>query len=189
MIFLAHTTEGRWTPGIGDPSFGGWFTVFCYFAVAYLCYRNARAPGEGRNRDGLTRTWWVITSMLIFLGLNKQLDLQSLITQLGRQLAVEQGWYENRRALQRLFIMAIASAGITTLLLGGWILRRHLRSLALVFIGLTTLVTFIVIRAGSFHHVDSLLGYRIVGLRMNWLLELGGLAIVGLGAWRQRDRH
>jgi hypothetical protein len=44
--------------------------------------------------------------------------------------------------------------------------------------GLFLLLTFIVVRAISFHHVDVFLKSGIAGLKMNWLLELGGISLV-----------
>ena len=41
---------------------------------------------------------------------------------------------------------------------------------------------FVVIRAASFHHVDALLASRLGGLKWNWILELGGILIVAVGA-------
>jgi hypothetical protein len=45
------------------------------------------------------------------------------------------------------------------------------------------LVTFVAVRAASFHHIDRWLGYGVV--RLNWVLELGGIALVALSALRQ----
>ena len=48
------------------------------------------------------------------------------------------------------------------------------------------LLTFIVVRAISFHHFDLFLKARVGGLKMNWVLELGGIALVALAALRER---
>jgi len=34
---LAVTIDGRWQPGIGDPTWMGWATVAAYFVAAVLC--------------------------------------------------------------------------------------------------------------------------------------------------------
>src|SRR5689334_14562621 len=108
---------GSWSPGIGDPTVAGWITVFAYFAASFLCwrvYRNrvARAgsssvPGIalvalpwvlallGRRRhlervgvEVRARALWMgLTVLLLFLGINKQLDLQTVITEVGRMAA------------------------------------------------------------------------------------------------------
>jgi hypothetical protein len=46
---------------------------------------------------------------------------------------------------------------------------------------------FVLIRASSFHRVDVFLGHRLVHLRMNWLLEMGGILVM-LGAALLRVR-
>ena len=72
----------RWAPGIGDPTVVGWVTVVVYAAVAFLCLsaRNNVAMHEGRR----VRTLWLgLGILLVILGINKQLDLQSLFTQVG----------------------------------------------------------------------------------------------------------
>jgi len=53
-----------------------------------------------------------------------------------------------------------------------------------VLIGTVFVVAFVTIRAASFHHVDTLIGTPVAGLRMNWILELGGIACVALAALR-----
>jgi len=35
-----------------------------------------------------------------------------------------------------------------------------------------------VIRAAGFHHFDEILGFRLFGAKMNWLLELTGIYTV-----------
>ena len=40
------------------------------------------------------------------------------------------------------------------------------------------LVSFVLIRAASFHHVDLLL--RAGPVRLNWVLELGGIGLIAL---------
>src|SRR3954468_15751872 len=80
--------DGQWRPGIGDPTLLGWTTVVAYFAAALACGRTAAAKG-GRP----TPFWSLLSLLLVFLGFNKQLDLQSVLTEIGRRLAREQGWY------------------------------------------------------------------------------------------------
>jgi hypothetical protein len=46
-------------------------------------------------------------------------------------------------------------------------------------LGTLFLLAFIVIRAASFHHVDVALRDASAGMRLNGLLELGGIASIG----------
>jgi hypothetical protein len=163
----------------------GWITVAAYGAAAVLCLiaalhrTDVTASGEMRRQR---RMWLGIAALMLFLCINKQLDLQSLFTDVGRVLATREGWYDQRRIVQRWFVMAVAAAGAITLVLMAWKLRSILRERIVLLVGLTSLITFIVIRAASFHHVDVFLGSRLIGLRMNWILELGGITLVALDA-------
>jgi hypothetical protein len=43
------------------------------------------------------------------------------------------------------------------------------------------------IRAASFHHIDRFIGETILGLRWNWVLEMGGIGTVIVASeWRRR---
>jgi hypothetical protein len=69
-----------------------------------------------------------------------------------------------------------------------WKIRSILRESIVLLLGLSSLITFIVIRAASFHHVDVLLRSQLLGIRVNWILELGGIALIALSA-AQSARH
>jgi len=122
---------------------------------------------------------------MILLGINKQLDLQTLFTEVGRQIARAQGWMDQRRIVQFWFIVAFGA-----MMTGGFflfvIIKRDLfRRYILAFTGVFFLITFIVIRAASFHHFDAMLRFRIYGARMNWLLELTGIYMIFLAGLRE----
>lgn len=189
LVVLTQTADGGWRPGIGDPTFIGWFTVFAYLAAAVACFRAwqrvARASTRSRT---LSHVWLLFAVLMLALGINKQLDLQSLFTVVGRQLALDHGWYEQRRAVQALFIRAVAVAGLLTLFAGAWLVRRHLADVWLAGLGAVFIVVFVVVRASSFHHVDTLLSGTLGGARVNWILELGGIALVFAGARRYARR-
>jgi hypothetical protein len=46
--------------------------------------------------------------MLFLLGVNKQLDLQTLLGDVGRSVSTAQGWYDKRRAVQAVFVLVFA---------------------------------------------------------------------------------
>jgi hypothetical protein len=184
MSFAEILSQIRWRPRIGDPSIMGWLTVAAYGATALLCLVAAL---RGRNADGREararrRMWLGVAALMALLCVNKQLDLQSLFTDLGRLVASSGGWYEQRRAVQRLFVITVAAAGALALYVAVRKIRSLLRDRILLVLGLCSLVTFIVIRAASFHHLDVIIRSQILGIRVNWILELGGIALVALGA-------
>lgn len=175
--------SGEWAPGIGDPTAVGWFTVFAYAGVAVLCARNMlRARPFPVERT----VWAALAALLALLAINKQLDLQTWFTVVGRELSRQQGWYAQRHTVQMAFVASLVLLSISLLLVLHHVLGPAWRRYAIVSCGLALLLTFIVIRAATFHHVDLLLGMRIGPLRVNHLMELGAIAIVALGAlaWR-----
>ncbi|MFV0475768.1 MAG: isopropylmalate isomerase [Pikeienuella sp.] len=174
----------RWRPAIGDPTLMGWLTVAGYFAAAALALFATRAALRGRDRA--ERLFWIACCAgFLFLGVNKQLDLQSLLTAIGRCVAQIQGWYEDRRAVQAEFILVILAACGALFAVFAWALRKSLRRNWLALLGAAMIAGFILVRAVGFHHVDAALGLRFGGWRLNWILELGGIAIFSLGALKR----
>jgi len=174
----------QWTPGIGDPSFVGWLTVIAYVAAAALCaWRYARDRGRVEGAS----LWVGLAGLLGLLAVNKQLDLQTLFTDLGRVAAREQGWYAQRDHVQLAFIVgALILGGIAVAVLAR-LARGRLRHYVVALFGAALVVCFVVVRATSFHGLDWLLDHRVAGLRLNWILELGAIAVVAWGALRPGD--
>ncbi len=180
LLALVIGPGGRWQPGIGDPTLVGWISVVAYFAAALLSLRAQRSSGPARVRA----YWLTLAVVLALLGVNKQLDLQSWLTQSGRDLARAQGWMESRRAVQVLFLAGLSAVCLAAS--GGvlWWLRGVLARVRTSVIGFALLLGWVVARAASFHHLDLILGTRITGLPFNSLMELGPLALIAWSAWR-----
>jgi len=190
---LAVTEHGQWRLGIGDPTPIGWFTVFAYLLADLSCVFNWKGELRAR-RLGVPANpsfWLVLSILLLLLGINKQLDLQTLLQNVGRQLSKDQGWYMQRRQYQVLFIGSLCAAGILAITALAWSVRNQLKRSILALIGVVFLYVFVMVRATSIHHLDAFLASGPLGIRWNWILELGGIAIVGIGAllaWRSRNR-
>jgi hypothetical protein len=188
LILLAASEGGRWRPGIGDPTVLGWVTVVAYLLAALVCGAAARREpmldGTRRPRAHPSRFWLVLAGLMLALGINKQLDLQSLVTQIGRDTVRDLGLYSERRGLQLGFIFAVSLVCVGALAGFLWAARGKLKRRWLALAGMCFIVGFVMIRAASFHHVDIFLGERLGGLRWNWILELGGIAVVATAAIR-----
>ena len=180
-------TSFNWTPGIGDPTIGGWLTVALYLVASLSCWRLARRLGSA---DGYWsreyRAWRSISALFLALGLNKQLDLQTAFTEAGRVIAHIQGWYAQRELVQIAFIASTAlTCVVAVAILLIWA-RQAPTSTWAALIGTTLVLGYVMIRAASFHHMDRFIGQRILGLRWNWILEIGGIGLVLLASrWRQ----
>jgi hypothetical protein len=200
--------EIRWSPTIGDPTLMGWVTVGAYFVTGWLCLQAFRAEKQGPPRPffptvaALLRVlrkhwprppaparraalWLLLFAIMVALGINKQLDLQTLFTEVGRSLAHSGGWYEDRRLVQGAFVAAMACFGAIGLVALWWLTRGQLSDFRVALAGLAFIVCFVVIRAASFHHFDEIIGFELVGIRMNWVLELGGIGVMAAGVIRR----
>jgi hypothetical protein len=159
----------------------GWFTVVAYFATAWLCWRVVRTTAQH------SRFWKGLAITFIALGLNKQLDLQSLFTAIGRGIAKSGGWYDDRHQVQTAFVIVIALIGFAMIALLCWHLRHAMREVGIALVGAIFVITFVIVRAASFHNFDRFLDLNILHFNMNWLLELSGIACVAIGAaWQIR---
>jgi hypothetical protein len=177
----------QWHPGLGDNNVMGWLTVVVYLIAAGT---SARAAAGLSGPEPLIKRergfWWISAAIMLFLAVNKQLDLQTLFTLIGRCHARLSGWYDIRRIVQRDFILGIAGAGVVALGLLAFLLRGILGRVWPALLGLAFVCLFVVVRAASFHHMDVLLGTWVLGIKMNWLLELPGPALVAAVAQRRR---
>jgi hypothetical protein len=174
---------GRWSPGIGDPTLAGWLTVVAYFVTAWLVFAVVKRTPSFLSDVRRERMLWLLLAWLfVALGVNKQLDLQSAVTELGRIMARDEGWYAERREVQREFVALVALVALvaaTALVLVARGASTHLR---VAIAGTVALLGFVVIRAASFHHVDVALKDDVGGFRTNWLLEVSGITVVMLAA-------
>jgi hypothetical protein len=184
---MATSNNNQWELGIGDPTIFGWVTVVSYATSAYLCWQTFTV-GAGRDRQA----WRLVMIALIALGVNKQLDLQSLLTQETRNLIKWLELYEIRRILQLIFIISISFAAF----FGVAIFYRKFADeniyLRIAFCGLCFVVCFVLFRAASFHHIDLLLPQEMLGLSFNFMFENVGIVAISLSAFLRKkaiERH
>ena len=144
----------RWQIAIGDPNITGWAICAAYAVAAVLAVIVLRAaPFDPAHRSREQILWALIACLMAALALNKQLDLQSLMLAVGRCLAQEQGWYEDRRLVQRDFIfvlIAVAAIGGAAII---WLLRGIVRHNLIALLGLACLAGFVLIRGGHIFHI------------------------------------
>jgi hypothetical protein len=179
---------GQWSPGIGDPTIIGWLTVVLYAIAAVLCWRAARECRKLPPKKAIrleTTLWRFLSIALWFLCVNKQLDLQTAFTEIGRMIALQNDWYEERRVYQKIFIEWFVLGGAFSACLLLVITWKLSRSIKLAVIGLCVLGVFILIRASSFHHIDQYLGSSVLGFKWNWILEISGIGVIALAAYRR----
>lgn len=178
MTALIDCISPRWSPGIGDPDLWGWSVVAAYALAAVLCLR------AGRRQAGRERLFWACGALLMLaLGLNAQLDLQTLLTAAGRCVAKAEGWYRERAAVQTRFVQGVAALALVTACGALIAMRRQLGRLWPAILGLVAVLTYVAVRAASFHHVDQIL-YRpmVAGIAANPVLEIAGALLIAANA-------
>ena len=194
------TVAINWHLRIGDTNLIGWLIVAGYLIAAVLTLQAWRLgsatlakpqldPIERHAQRVMRRLWASTTIVLVVLGINKQLDLQSLFIELARERARAQGWYERRREYQTVAILGVIVIGGTAFAFITFLLRSVISRVSLALTGLLALVTFVIVRAASFHYIDKLLSLGNP-IRVNWVLEIGGILLVATaaGQWRLRER-
>ena len=174
----------NWSAGIGDPSFLGVMTFVAYFIAAFISLKVCFSAHRLFSAELVTKQrsfWFVFAFILLFLGINKQLDLQTLLILVGRYYAQRDGWYEYRRVFQSYTMMG----GVISMLLVAFLFIHKMTDIIKVnrwaLIGLLLISLYIVIRASSFHHV-ALFELSLFGIDLNWVLELSGIAAIMVSA-------
>lgn len=179
-LTLAATENGRWHAGIGDATIFGWITVAFYLLAVARCVVKAKAS---KKFGGNYQFWLYLAVFLLFLGLNKQLDLQSWFTETLKDSAQAHGWYEHRRPVQVAFIVMLGFGMLIALISFRLFLANTWRNYKLTWVGIILLCTYILIRAASFHHVDLLIHSEILGLSINVLMEIGAILLIIVGTY------
>ncbi len=179
-FIFAAIENNRWHAGIGDASIFSWVTVAFYVLAAARCVVKANAS---KKFGGYYQFWIYLAVFLLLLAINKQLDLQSWLTELVKDNALVNGWYQYRRRAQIAFIVALGFGMLVALLSIRVFLAHSWRHNKLTWVGIILLCTFIFMRAASFHHFDIFINQPVFGLKINVLLEVGAILLIILGTF------
>jgi hypothetical protein len=174
--------EFNWTPTIGDPTFVGWLTVVLYFLTAWRCailVKSMYSDNSVSAREFFA--WTIITVLFVALGINKQLDLQSAVTELGRVLLYRPDRIAYKQVVQFWFIVGVATiAAIATVVIVALIWKTRVGTW-IGSLGTILVISYVLIRATSFHDLDGFIQSRLFSLKWNWIIEISGILIVLLG--------
>ena len=176
-----------WSFHVGDPYLMGWVIFTAYIIVSLLCLFvgvSTRKLERGHEKKKTIILWLGLSVFMVLLGINKQLDLQTLFFSIGRLIARSQGWFDKRREVQGLFIKGFTFICFVSLVTGYYTFKQQLIKNIFVLIGIILLLSFIIIRAASINHVEFIPEQiHILGSNhMKYVIELGGIVLVGFGA-------
>ena len=151
--------------------------------VVFLTILTGKLPEEKQRGAQL----FGLALAMLFLAINKQLDLQSWLTMTLKEHALVHGWYQDRRSYQSLFIGGLGVFGLLLMGVLFWSVRERWRDFLIAGFGFGFLLVFVMARATSFHQIDAMINTSIVGFSLNGLFELTGIFLVGYGARHRTD--
>ena len=170
--------------GVGDPDLQGWSIAFGYVSAAALCFMRSRYSGKS-VRNGHAIFWMLLAIFLFLMGINKQLDLQTILIGMGKQLSIELGLYEQRRTIVIAFVSLLLAWGLASQAWLYSVLDRMDRFEKTALLGLGVLFAFIAVRAAFFQHIDLLANSWMLTRRIHALMEIAGMSLIGGAAFFQ----
>jgi len=181
---MLQTWQSLWLPNSSD-------NIPFVIVVAYVLASGLAAWAACRAQAPAGRRfWWVVMAGLLLLAYSKQFDLQGQLTEVLRERAWREGWYQGRQSWQFKFIIGEA---VLALAVGAglmWLANRAGPGVRPTLAGLVLVGAYIVLRAASFHPVDVALRHTFNGVRLHNFVELGCILVVMAGELRAllRDR-
>ena len=167
------------------PSLGSWIAAGLYFWGAYSCSATATHLNVGSLE---ARAWAAIAVLLALISVSELLQLQPAITNFGRSIAIDEGWYWRRQGIQTAFTK-IGAAVTVVFSLGLFLsVRRTSLECAIALACTVMIVGYIFVRAVSLHQVDTLLLRATFGLQWNRIPEFVGSVLILLSSLSRRLR-
>ena len=162
----------RWLARAGDYSFWSWVITFLYLIAISLSFYYVSRLKEKKEQRFL---WICISIFLLAMGINKQLDFQTLLIMVGRRVSWRFGIYRYRSLIQKtaavIILGGVSVLGVVILIRIRSVIKESLTAL----LGVTILVFFALVRVGSFTHV-----HRVISLVSHLFSRIHGLELLGL---------
>ncbi len=186
MEFTLRQLTKIWKTSAGDRNVFGWIITIAYAIGFILCFAAWIVDNKRKkigSSAGFLQPWFVIATLLLLLGINKQLDFQTLFFLVGKSMALKEGWYARRHFVQALFVVTLTVILVLLLLYAIRRMKGRWKKYGLPFAGAVFLVGFILVRAASMNHLSLRLAYSY---RTRYLLrscvELTGILIISFSA-------
>ncbi|MFO0943147.1 MAG: hypothetical protein U0930_20620 [Pirellulales bacterium] len=193
-----------WKFGINDPTLIAWIIVVGYLVAMWYCWRVARSTrnchsSSMETTDSTSATfagklfrsracllWYLLGAIMLLMGVNKQLDLHSLIVpRIQKALFWNEYWSVNAV----IFVVVTSFLAITGLIVGIRLLMRQSHRLQLAYLALATLLTLEMVRFSP-NRFSKLLVYHLLYEDESWLhvhtIELLELAVLVVICWLAR---
>lgn len=179
-----------WLAGSGDACLSSLINTLLYaISIAAAAYhwkmlQRFKKPAAERG------FWLLVILILSIFGINKQLDFQVLLVEIGRPIAMKSGWYESRRIVQAVFAFVLTGiVGLFAVMLL-FLVRRHWRNNILALLGLLILCFYGIMEAMSQSHVGCSLDlYEQWSFRLTDIIEMAGILLILANTLIHRKRE
>lgn len=150
-------------------------------AVALVWGERERRSTAVERVDWWPPYWYTSALVLVSMALARAGSVGDLIGEIGRDQALETGWYDARRAIQAGLVVAVTVAWAIGVIVAVWRVPPRRRRYLPHAVALSAVIAFAAIRIVSLHQVDALLYRRdIAGVRIVAWTELILLAATAL---------
>lgn len=188
MPLVSSLAVIHWNFAPHDNDAIGWLATAAYLFAALFCgqiWLRSRMHPTGLVAHRHPWFWCAAALLLLGLGLNKQLDFQTLLHEAGRDWTQSHGWYESRRTAQKFFVAALAGLMICAVV----ILRKPLLGMAqsnrLFFLGASLVTVYVGLRVASIEHLQGKNNARWEHSRKLGAVEVAGATLMALAAMRE----
>lgn len=165
-------------PWGGDPTVVGWLTVLVYLAAAFLAFRVSQKLGALAGPSSEGRFYLVVSLLAVLLGVNKQADFQTTLTDAARALLAGSDFYEQRRIVQGVATLVALGVGAAILVTLLRLVLGAPRATERVAVGVLMLFAFVAFRALFFAKLAHTGSSELLRA-----FELLGLVVVMSGSW------
>jgi hypothetical protein len=178
--------KGYWVDKHGDPTVIGWAITILFGVGAMVCLYCTGYMDSRRSVpiNGIYAWfWWIMVGLMVFMGINKQLDLQLMLADIGRAFTKQQGWYGQRVPVQ-IRVLAVGACVCLACLQGvGYRLKRAPKSTWFALAGIILLGLNVVIHLVSLHPIEHILGMSLAGLSLGDAIEISSILWISVSAW------
>ena len=155
-----------------------------YAVASLLTLRTALSRDGWLPRERLL--WGISAALLLLMTANKQLDLQKTVIWVGRCVAKQEGWFDQRLAFQRGFGMVVMTLLALVVVALGWTCRRVLAPNWPLILGTVLLTGFVVLQVARFEQLAGGIGQAVVALSLHRILEGTALCVLVWSTLRRR---
>lgn len=154
----------------------GWIITGMYLLIIMVFLR---ATFLARTYNVDCWFWYSLTIFVLFLGINKQFDIQTDITNFLREIARTDGWYEHRAELQK----ELLELGLIGIFVGiatfSWFFKKYWIKYKFLWIGFAMLIAYLVITLISWHALDRVIRYQLFSIiKVNQLVEMNAILLL-----------